>query len=251
MAKTISYVTGPELTMTNDKMNFLIEYSKFLDSAGRHLTYSAISTYRNFSAELSGKEKAFLKNHLASCDACSARLKEVEDVEGSQAQVQPKYFFRMTPAVYRYSIAATIVIALGIATAFYLTNRQHSSKESLPPGQSLAMQGPDLERFKPNEMLENFVGRTVRSGSEVKFLTPGVGDTLATPFKFRWDSQKGERNYTLRLMDNKNGQVWMGSTSSGSIDFAAQLEPGLYYAKLEADGALVSVGRFIVVRKSH
>jgi hypothetical protein len=233
--------------MTNNKMNFLIDYSKFLDSSGHHLTYSAISTYRNFGAELSEKEKAFLKNHITSCDACSALLKEVEEVEGSQSQ--SKFALWTIPTVYRYSIAATIVIALGISAALYLTNRHHPSTETLPPGQSLAVQGMDPERFTPNAMLENFVGRSLRSGSDVQFITPGVGDTLSTPFTFRWDSQKGGRSYTLRVMDNKNGQVWMGSTGSGSIDFKAQVEPGLYYAKLEADGALVRVGRFVVIRK--
>lgn len=249
MAKIISTVTGPELTMTNDKLNFLIEYSKFLDSSGRHLTYSAISSYRNFGAELSEKEKTFLKNHIASCDACSTRLKEIEEVEEGQAQSQQKYVLRMIPTVYRYSIAATVVIALGLVAAFYLTNRHQSSKESLPPGQSLAVQGLDLERFTPNEMLENFVGRTLRSGSDVKFITPGIGDTLAAPFTFRWDSQKKVRSYTVTVVDNMNGEVWKGSTTSGRMEFTAQIEPGLYYAKLEADGALVRVGKFIVVRK--
>ncbi len=237
--------------MTNDSMNFLIEYSKFLDSSGRHLTYSAISTYRNFGAELSEKERRFLKNHLALCDACSARLKEVEEVEVSQAQLQPKVVLRMVPAVYRYSIAAAIVVSVGIATAFYLTNRPSPSPDPLSERQSLIAQELDPAKLVPNEMLENFVGRALRSGSDVSFLIPEVGDTLAAPFTFRWDDQKRGRSYKLTVVDNRNAEVWDGSTTLGEIEFTTDIEPGLYYAKLEADGALVRVAKFILIRRPH
>ncbi len=237
--------------MTHDNSNFLADYSRFLESAGPHLTYAAISIYRNFNDELSEKEKQFLKKHIDSCPVCSARLKEVSEVEGSVSRPGFASIPRISPTVYRYAMAASIVIAVGIVSALYLSNRNHEeqSGRSSPGEGSLALQTLSQEKFVPNEMLENFVDRTMRSGAEFKFLTPGVGDTLATPFTFRWNSQKGGRSYTVRVMDNKNGQVWMGSTGSGSIEFTTRIAPGLYYAKLEADGALVCVGKFIIVRK--
>ena len=237
--------------MKSDESKFLADYTRFLESSGPHLTYTALSTYRNFSDELSDKEKQFLKRHIDSCSLCSARLREVEQVEGNVSRRGFASVLRMTPLVGRYAAAATFLIAFGIGSALYFWDRNHldQTRQSSSGERSLASQTLPPENFVPNEMLENFVGRTMRSGADVKFLSPSVGDTVAVPISFRWNSQKGGRSYTLRIMDNKNGQVWMGSTSLGSIDFKTQIEPGLYYAKLEADGVLACVGRFIVARK--
>ncbi len=43
--------------MADNEKNLLTIYSQFLDASGEHLTYAALSTYRNSARELSQKEK--------------------------------------------------------------------------------------------------------------------------------------------------------------------------------------------------
>lgn len=232
--------------MANDNKYFLVDYSQYLDSTGQHLTYAALSTYRNFSDELSEKEKRFLKDHLDSCSSCSARLAEVAEVEGETLDVRKTTLQWMNSPVFRYSIAAVLVIALGTSLAYYLTRSKEEQSSSRLPGQSIAAETPDQERFAPNPLLENFIGRTVRSASGARFLSPVNGDTVATPLTFRWEGGKRGQLFRLMIVDNKNVELWKGTTQTGTLTLEKSLEPGLYYAKMEADGVLVQVGKFIV-----
>ena len=235
--------------MTHDESKFLDDYSRFLESTGRHLTYAAISAYRNFNDELSEKEKQFLKDHIDLCELCSARLAEIEEVEGSV--VRPAAVFRISPVVFRYAMAATIVLAVGIASALYLSGRnQQEQPRGVSTGeQSLA--ASSRENFEPNEMLENFVGRTMRSGARARFVTPQAGDTIIQPLTFRWEGGKAGDINKITVTDNKNVEVWRDSTIASHAEFTARVKPGLYYSKLEVNGKLVAVGKFFVARTSE
>lgn len=232
--------------MENEKKDVLSAYSNFLDSRKQHLTFAAISTYLNAANELSDKERNFLNGHLNSCTTCSARLKEVEAVENAGEEARLEWW--NSPAAFRYAMAATLVVALGASLVLYMTlNRSGEKGIDSSPGQPLAANAAD-PRFVSNEMLENFIARTVRSASGTKLLTPSVGDTLATPFTFRWSGQKGKHAYAISIVDNKNAEVWRGTTGDAEITLEKRLEPGLYYAKLEADAKLADVGKFVVLR---
>jgi hypothetical protein len=230
--------------MANNE-NFLSEYSRYLDSTGHHFTYAGLSAFRNSPGELSEKERLFFKNHLDSCSFCSARLVEVAEVEGDVPKVQPSMLRWMTVPAFRYSLAAILVVALGITAAYYLT--RPVDKRPMP-GQSIAAVPPNPGRFIANSALENLVGRTVRSASETRFLSPRSGDTLAAPFTFRWEGGKKRQDFTLTVVDNRNVEAWKGTTETGRLIVEKRLEPGLYYSKLEADGVLAQVGKFFVAQ---
>ncbi len=234
--------------MAPNESTFLSEYSRFLDSHGTHLSYTALSLYRNFDEGLSEKERRFLKNHLDSCPSCSKKLAEVAEVEVDEPKVlRPSARWFSTP-LYRYSLAAVLFIAIGASIAYYLTrSSEGGSTQTRLPGQSIAAASADQERFAQNPLLENYVGRTIRSGSAFTFLIPRAGDTLMVPFMFKWEGGNAGQSCTLTIVDNKNVELWKGTTTAQEEKFEKTLEPGLYYAKLETGGNLVQVGRFIVV----
>ena len=102
-----------------------------------------------------------------------------------------------------------------------------------------------------SEMLENFVGRTMRSGTWARFITPGTGDTITQPLTFRWEGGKTRGKYTISVTDNKNVEVWRDSSIASHAEFTARVKPGLYYSKLEVNGKLAAVGKFFVAGASQ
>lgn len=223
--------------------SFFGNYSHFLDSTGQHVTYAALHTYLNSGNELSEKEKRFFATHLDSCTACSMRLKEVEEVENAAETAHSQWW--ASPAAFRYAIAASLVLILGASVVLYVTLNRPAPASS--PARSLATNTVDPRRFVPNAMLENFVARTVRSSSGARFSAPRMGDTLSVPFTLRWFPQEGKHVYALSIVDNKNNEVWRGATGDAEITVEKQLEPGLYYVKLEADAKLADVGKFVIL----
>ena len=231
--------------MPDDK--FPEDYSRFLDSDGRHLTYAALSTYRNSADLLSRKESAFLRTHLNSCRECQGRLRDVEEVEEEAEGVPAEEKARAIPLVFRYAIAAVVVIGFGLA-ALYLPRYL---KQNKTPEKSLAYEAPDPQRFRPNDVLENFVSRTTRSADAVSFIAPKGNDTLSMPFTFKWEDSRARRGYTLSVVDNKNHEIWTSSGNLKETSVGGVPSPGLYYAKLLADGELLVVTRFVVAEKRY
>lgn len=233
--------------MTKTKMNFLEEYTRFLDLNKGHLSHSALSVYRNFPDELSRKEIRFFASHLETCAICSARLKEIEQVEGSELRAQIRSVTWISSPAFRYSMAAAFVVAFGAGIVFYLQSRSGGGI-SQPADHSLALQSLDPQRFVSNEILESFISRPVRSASSAMFLSPRNGDTVAIPLTFRWNAAKSARRYTMVVVDNRNVEAWKETTRATSITMEKRLEPGLYYAKLQVDDVLGQVEKFVVLR---
>jgi hypothetical protein len=225
--------------MAPENNTFLPEYSRFLDSRS-HLTYAALSTFRNFQDTLSEKEKRFLKNHLDTCLVCSRKYREVGEVEGESEETATLKARWLSTPVFRYSIAAAFLLAVGASIVYYRARNPEK-----PSVQSIAAIIPDPERFVVNPLLESSVGRTVRSGSAYTFVIPRAGDTLTAPFTFTWEGGKAGRNCSLTIVDNKNVEVWKRTTQTDRLTYEQPLTPGLYYAKLEAGGVLVQVGKFV------
>lgn len=230
----------------------MTEYSRFLDSSGTHLTYTAISLFRNFNEGLSEKEKQFLKHHLDACPACSKKLQEVEEVEQDAPSVVKMRSHWLSTTPLGYSIAAVLLLAVGVSVFYYWnTGGREQPDSSRPLNQSIAAEPTNPERFASNPTLESFVGRTARSKPGVHLLAPGIGDTIAVPFTFRWEGGKQNEEYTVVVIDNKNNEQWRETTRASSLVFADTLQSGLYYVKLEANGVLAHVGKFVVTPRPH
>lgn len=236
--------------MADNGMNIFAGYSQFLDTSGEHLTYAALSTYRNSVEELSQKERSFFEKHLGSCPACSAKLKEIAEVEGEVSVWQPKNILNFSPNLFRYAIAAILVVAVGIAVVIVTQNPQQEqiTSRQIPSEQNIADVQLDPEKFVPNQVLENFIERTVRSSSGITLIAPDAGDTVSFPFTFKWKGNDAGKNVAVTVVDNKNGEVWKETSSTSELTSEKKFEPGLYYVKVQSDGKLVQVGKFVVVR---
>jgi len=234
--------------MTNDESNFLTDYSEFLDNSGNHLTYSALSVYQNFADELSKKEKFFFNTHLAGCKICTERLQEVADIEDKETKKQTAVILGISPSIFRYAIAAVLVAAVGLALVVITQDFQQNTIASneIAIDKPLAAATSDPAKFIPNQVLENFIERTVRSTQNVSLLAPAAGETLSTPYTITWQGSK--KIYTLTVVNNKNADVWKKTTSSFEIVLDSKLDAGLYYLKLEVNEKLVQVRKFVVIR---
>ena len=235
--------------MTTNEILFLKGYSQFLDDSGEHFTYAALSTYRNFAGELSEKEKHYFSAHLTSCQKCSARLLEIEDIEGPVVENYQKSILKISPQIFRYAMAAILIIALGITVILINQNVQQDTiaVEDVHSRQ-FAVVTSDSSKFIPNQVLENFIERTVRSTSTVTLLAPDIGDTLTIPFIFKWKGNNEENTFVLLIVDNNNMEVWKQETVSSEVTLSQQFTPGLYYLKLGLNQKLMQVGKFVVIR---
>ncbi len=233
--------------MTHDESNILTDHSKFLDDSKEHLTYASLSVYRNLSDVLSRKEKIFFSNHLAVCPDCSMRLQEVEDVELREIKKNYGRIFGFSPNIFRYAIAALLIVSVGIAVLIKTQNVQQENTvpQKIVEEKQIAETIIDPEKFVPNQVLENFVERTVRSGQNISILTPAVGDTLSFPYTIRWQGPK--ENYTVTIVNNNNVEIWKRAISSSEIVVNNKLDAGLYYLKLEVNEKLALVGKFVVI----
>ena len=173
----------------------------------------------------------------------------MDEVENDTSEVVNANVLRLSTTFVRYSIAAVILIVVGVSVVYYWNRAGRGSVSSLPANNSLALETPDPERFAQNPTLESFVGRTVRSVSGIRFVDPSVGDTISMPFTFRWEGGKAGVSYSLTIIDNLNSEKFRKTTGSSTVTVDTALSQGLYYAKLEVNGNLEKVGKFVIARR--
>ena len=239
--------------MTNSEQNFLIEYSRFLDSSGIHLTYSAISTFLNEQSgpdRLSRKERAFLQDHLGSCPACRAIAEEVREVEGISEGKNRTNILSFIPQFIRYPAAAVMMVGIGLSMYVLMDERrpEQRNNDEHQISRSVTETVPDASHFVPNRTLENFIGRTYRSSEQIYGFTPSPGDTVTNPVRLRWNGKNPSANTTISIVDNENRERWRKNIAASEITVDTILPPGLYYIKLEPNARLRYVGKFIIGR---
>ncbi len=250
----------------------LSKYSEGLKNSEDHLSNAVIATYINFKENLSKKEISFVEEHIGRCNECRKRLSEMkeEDLEiDADKELQNYKIARIQDygrnKYYTWAAAAMIFIVLGIYF-YFLPEKQVTVENKKPLFDSVTIsentqivEAPtekeeaknivkkyNQEDFAVNNVLENFVDRNVRSESSVKIMAPQIGDTLAVPIKFEWESEKG--NYTFELVNNRNKQISKEVLSNNHLVYNEKLNPGLYYWKILVDNKLEMVGEFYILR---
>lgn len=101
------------------------------------------------------------------------------------------------------------------------------------------------ENYTPNEVLENFVNRQYRAGA-AEIIMPNNADTLSSPIRFKWKEMEGIHSFIVIVVDNKNEEMWRGSTESYELTCKQNFSAGLYYWMLKTDGDILSVRKFFV-----
>ena len=102
------------------------------------------------------------------------------------------------------------------------------------------------ENYTPNDVLENFVNRQYRAGA-AEIVTPNNSDTLSSPIRFKWKEMEGIHSFIVVVVDNKNEEMWRGSTGSYELTCDLKFRSGLYYWMLKTDGDILSVRKFFVL----
>jgi hypothetical protein len=178
----------------------------------------------------------------------------------------------LKPMFVRYvrylAAAALIIVAGGLAYEALNTHdqaQQADTQSTVPPDTMRQQtQTPEIRKdpekkhipefrqsplmadnFKPNDVLENFVNRQYRAGA-AEIITPNNADTLSSPIRFKWKEMEGIHSFIVAVVDNKNEEVWRGSTESYELTCDLKFSSGLYYWMLKTDGDILSVRKFFV-----
>lgn len=103
--------------------------------------------------------------------------------------------------------------------------------------------------FTPSETLDPLAGAITRSGG-LSAIRPANGADLeiGQGVVFSWQTL-AEQPLTLRLLNNREEEIFNHPVEGGRFESPAALEPGLYYWKLETEDDLIYVGKFFVGRR--
>lgn len=252
-------------------MDEIKEYSKLLSEGSDHLSFETLAIYANLNERLSDKERSFIDKHLNKCKICEERYNEIleEDREIDNdheiKQVQGNGF-----NIFKYAAAASIIIAIGIASYFTLINSNEITEKiavtetEIPIDttinyikeetviaeneiDSLIKEEINLrneELFAVNIVLENFIERNTRSVNNIEVLKPAFNASLTSPITFQWKRENPSGNIELIIVNNKNKKVFAKEVDGDSLLITEKFSDGLYYWKMKIDGVVKEIGKF-------
>jgi len=99
-----------------------------------------------------------------------------------------------------------------------------------------------------SEDLEYLIRQQVRGSEDFTIVSPGMGITVSEEIYFKW-LYDTEEPLNLKILNNKEEVQFKFTLHDNELIFNVadnELEPGLYYWKLEGDGQLLHVDKFIV-----
>ncbi len=99
-------------------------------------------------------------------------------------------------------------------------------------------------RYQVNPNLENMIGSRLRSGL-FEALTPKNNSVLTIPIQFSW-KKEFLTPHTLKIVNNMNDLLYQFAVKGNSFEFTGNLQPGLYYWKIESQNELLYVGKFFI-----
>lgn len=99
------------------------------------------------------------------------------------------------------------------------------------------------ENYEPNNFYESLVSQTTRSGV-ITILEPATEAEKVNGLKFRWEGPNIP--FTILILDNRANPVYTGEPDQNNYLLDMDLDPGLYYWRLESDEELHYVGKFTV-----
>ena len=116
--------------------------------------------------------------------------------------------------------------------------------ESATTDISLDMQHAFTANFEPSPYLEEMVSDVSRAPS-LTVLSPKNGEEIKQNIVFRWEGAQNNVIY-LNILNNKGIRLFNFKVDSNQFVFREQLQPGLYYWKLESEDDLMYIGKFFM-----
>lgn len=211
--------------------------------------------------ELSDSDKLAFEEHYFECGECFAELKVAADAVQIIRQEGPEAFTVPASAASKHvttvrgflaglietiqrrpALAVAVVLLLIIAVSpFIYFQLTHSPSGS----ESYAA------NFEPSSVLESFMLQTLKSDQFVLEAQPANDETFKKPeIEFRWTLQdeyaENAGPLELRILNNKQKQMYSFKVSENRLAFAKKLEPGLYYWALLSEDEMIYLGRFFL-----
>jgi hypothetical protein len=209
-----------------------------------------------------------LVDHVSSCMECKKEIMQLYDIlrnedyhrAGDHPFLGPAQGARpkRIPLIYRIAAAFVLLLGAGLVAYYAFMKNPHEpelSAQSVIADTAGAGEKQDTQTTKPSPRdfsanftsspnLEDLVGADVRAAS-VTVASPEDGQAIKGDIVFRWrSSSKGL--FRVRLLTNKEEEVFQATTDRNTVLCDKRLEPGLYYWTLLEDGELVHVGKFMV-----
>lgn len=248
-----------------------------------HLTEEAVYLYTDaLKLETTESLPAEVLDHVQECHECKHAIRETFDLvrEQDYEALRPHPYFdqKKTDTNITYStitrIAAAVVLVIGLAFLAYFflpeTDKPVAIEDRIEDPMTITPEEfvpvpPDItepEReltvprevpepaelfaanFEPSPFYENLAGQPLRSHM-IRIETPEPGEEITDDIYFSWET-RSPMPLHLQLIDNTGNVIWRTTTEAQSVPFDADLDPGIYYWRLDTDDELLYVGKFIV-----
>jgi len=211
--------------------------------------------------ELSQAEMSEFEQHYFQCEACFQELKIGRDAvnlierEGPEvlaipisgwekvrqalsAVFSPRQW--QTRPRWAFAFAALILlIVIGLPLGYLKYFSQTPSPESY------------AENFQPSSRLDNLIRQTYQSPTLFSQVEPANDSNFADEISFRWElpeEQKYAGAFELRILNNKEEEIYRFKAEQQRFHFDKKLAPGLYYWALLTENEMAYLGRFYVRR---
>ncbi len=255
---------------------------KLLNPKG-HLTDEAVYLYTDaLKLEKTSELPGEVRDHVQECLQCKVAIQEIYDLVRDQDydSLRPHPYFDQKKIHTKRSrsiitrLAAAIVIGVGLAFLAYFyfpysdmpvaidepieepTEIIPDEVEPAPPDITepedipAAPQEPRIPadlfaaNFEQSPFYEILVDQQFRSHA-IRVETPEIAEEITDDIFFSWKSRVPITVH-LQLLDNTENVIWSTTTDEQSVTFSSDLEPGIYYWRLETDEELLYVGKFII-----
>ena len=216
------------------------------------------------SDELSDNEKLSFEEHYFDCPCCFQKLEKVASTvmlieqDGHNAFVHQNSGFKRiltTPQDFitdlftipwrwpQYAASAIVLILLILLPLTYW----HFNGNT-PGSQNFA------SNFQKSTAFESLIRQTYQSNLFISDVYPGNEQSFEDEIKFRWrlqDEYKEKvKQIELRIMNNKEKELYSYKTTDNKLDFDESLSPGVYYWALLSDKEMIYLGRFYIRKES-
>jgi hypothetical protein len=258
---------------------------KLLNTDG-HLSDGGILLYADaLKLDRTGNVPVEVREHVKDCFSCKRSVQEVYDIVQrlDYAELPPHPYLDQNKTRSSSSwgiitrMAAVLVVAggLGLLAYVYLSDTDlpvAADEPAAEPADDAPVAGIEPEppvliepevvtpevkspserpadmfaaNFEPSLFYEALAGQQFRAQA-LRVLAPSIGEKASGEMRFSWQGRNiGDMH--LQILDNRENTVYKTTTNRTSYLYdVSDLDPGIYYWRLETDEELVYVGKFIV-----
>ena len=201
----------------------------------------------------------------------SARAEPAKEKQSGFISLFNKIFppkWNLRPSLV-YTVIAVLLIILGLYLLTPSMDETISNDEQITGSDNDNTQVPDEEPVSPDkpdsesetdqnelyaanfaesEDLEYLIDQQVRGSEDFTLVSPEMGITVSKEIYFKWLSGTKEQ-LDLVILNNREEVLFKFTLTDNELIFDAadnELEPGLYYWKLESENELFYIGKFLI-----